>query len=152
MPRGFSGRVAGMTVSVGVMTTGALGVVDAWQRAVNDGSVTEAETLTADQVEVLGPRGEGRMPGRDVGAWMVRSGFRATPQRWFCGGDGTVVVELDARWVDNETGRERGRATVATHFKVEDGVVLRIARHDDGLEIALNAAGLQRADEVLHRR
>lgn len=63
-----------------------------------------------------------------------------------------MVVELDARWVDKETGHERGTGTVATHFKVEDGVVLRIARHDDGLEVVLNAAGLQRADEVLHRR
>lgn len=134
------------------MTKGEIGVVEAWQRAVNDGSATEVAALTADHVEVLGPRGEGRMPGRDLGAWMVRSGFRATPRRWFCGGDGTVVAELDARWVDKETGHEHGRGTVATHFKVKDGVVLRIARHDDGLEIALNAAGLQRANEVLHRR
>lgn len=133
------------------MTTGALGIVEAWQLAVNGGAVADAAALTANEVEVLGPRGDGRMPGRDLGAWMVRSGFSATPLRWYCGGNGTVVVEQDARWVDAQTGQESGSAVVATHFRVKDGVVSRIARHDEGLEVALESAGLSSGDEVLRR-
>ncbi len=133
------------------MTTGALGVVRAWQLAVNGASVADAVALTARQVEVLGPRGEGLMLKQELGDWMVRSGFTATPLRWFCGGDGTVVVEQDVRWVDRETGQERGRAVVASHFEVEDGVVSRIARHDKGLQAALDSAGLGSAHEVLNR-
>jgi len=62
-----------------------------------------------------------------------------------------VVVEQDARWVDRETGRERGRAVVASRFKVVNGVVSRVVRHDEGLRIALDSASLGGADEVLDR-
>jgi len=133
------------------MTTGALGIVEAWQLAVNRGSATDAVALMAEQVEVVGPRGEGLMPRHELGAWMVRSGFTAEPLRWFCGGNGTVVVEQDARWVDRETGQERGRAVVASRFRVDDDVVSRVVRHDEGLQAALDSAGLASADEVLDR-
>ena len=82
---------------------------------------------------------------------MVRSGFTAEPLRWFCGGNGTVVVEQDARWVDRETGQGRGRAVVASRFRVDDDVVSRVVRHDEGLQAALDSAGLASADEVLDR-
>jgi len=131
------------------MTTGALGIVEAWQLAVNRASAADAVALMAEQVEVLGPRGEGLMPRHELGAWMVRSGFTAEPLRWFCGGNGTVVVEQDARWVDRETGLERGKAVVASRFMVDDHVVSRVVRHDEGLQAALDSAGLGSADEVL---
>jgi len=133
------------------MTTGALGIVEAWQLAVNRASATDAVALMTEQVEVLGPRGEGLMPRHELGAWMVRSGFTATPLRWFCDGNGTVVVEQDARWVDRETGQERGRAVVASRFTVDDEVVSRVVRHDEGLQAALASAGLGSAHEVLYR-
>ena len=108
------------------MTTGALGIVESWQLAVNRGSATDAVALMAEQVEVLGPRGEGLMPRHELGAWMVRSGFTAEPLRWFCGGNGTVVVEQVARWVDRKTGQECGRAVVASRFRVDEDVVSRV--------------------------
>lgn len=137
--------------SLRTVTTGPLGIVEAWQLAVNRGSAIDAVTLMAEQVEVLGPRGEGLMPRHELGAWMVRSGFTAEPLRWFCGGNGSVVVEQDARWVDWETGHERGRAVVALRVRVDDGVVSRVVRHDEGLRAALDSAGLASSDEVLDR-
>lgn len=101
------------------MTTGALGIIEAWQLAVNGAEAADAVALMAERVEVLGPRGEGLMPAHELGAWMVRFGFTATPLRWFCGGNGTVVVQQDARWVDRETGQESGRAVVASRFTVD---------------------------------
>lgn len=133
------------------MTTGALGIVETWQSAVNSGQAADATAVTADQVDVLGPRGIATVPGTDIGAWMVRSGFSATPLRWYCSGAGDVVVEQDARWDDPATGVESGRAVVGTHFTVTDGLVTRIARHDDGLQAALDSAGLTGADEVVVR-
>ncbi len=133
------------------MTMGALGIVEAWQLAVNRGSATDAATLMAEQVQVSGPRGDGLMPRHELGAWMVRSGFTAEPLRWFCGGNGTVVIEQDARWVDRKTGQDRGRAVVASLFRVDDDVVSRVVRHDQGLQAALDSAGLVGADEVLNR-
>lgn len=123
------------------MTTGALGIVEAWQLAVNGAEVAEAVALMAERVEVSGPRGEGLIPSHELGAWMVRSGFTAKPLRWLCGGNGTVVVEQDARWVDRETGQERGRAVVASRFDVDDGVVSRIVRHDDGAPVRTGRGG-----------
>ncbi len=73
--------------------------------------------LSAPDLEVGGPRGTVR--GREVlGPWLTRAGLRATPLRWSCGADGTVVVEQDAVWADPSTGAERGRAVVASRFAV----------------------------------
>ena len=133
------------------MRTGALAIVGAWQEAVNGGSAARVRELSADQIEVLGPRGAGLMDSDELGAWMIRSGFSATPLRWFCGGDGNVVVEQAARWEDRATGVEQSHAVVGSHFGVADGVVARIGRHD-GLAATLAAAGLATSDEVtVHR-
>lgn len=133
------------------MPTGALGIVEAWQPAVNGGSVADAVALTAEQVEILGPRGEGAhaqaRARRLDGAVRVHGNTPALVLRR----QRDVVVEQDARWVDRETGQERDQAVVASHFKVDDGVLSRIARHDEGLQAALDSAGLSSGDEVLDR-
>lgn len=88
------------------------------------------------------------MHGREgLSAWMTRAGFSAQPVRWFCGPDGSVVVEQMARWVDPVTGAPRGAALVASQFLVDGGSIARYARHDD-LGLALDAAHLDVGDEV----
>jgi limonene-1,2-epoxide hydrolase len=133
--------------------TGPLAVVQAWLGAVDRADAGAAMALSAPDLEVTGPRGTVR--GREVLApWMTRAGFTGTPLRWFCGADGAdgaVVVEQDAVWADPVTGAARGRAVVASRFAVEDGVVTRYQRHDDGLPAALAAAGLRESDEVTAR-
>lgn len=133
------------------MTTGALAIVEAWQEAVNVGAAARVGELSADQIEVLGPRGAGLMASEELGAWMIRSGFLATPVRWFCGAGGNIVVEQAARWRDRESGAEQGSAVVASHFQVGGGVVARVGRHDD-VAAALAAAGLEKSDEVTVRQ
>ncbi|MDQ6779167.1 MAG: hypothetical protein M3071_23745 [Actinomycetota bacterium] len=91
------------------------------------------------------------MPSDDLAAWMTRSGFSATPLRWYCGGDGTVVVEQAARWPDSMTGAEQSTAVVAWDFRVDGGLVTRVSRHHD-LLAALDAVGLVTGDEVVARR
>ncbi len=128
------------------MASGALAIVEAWQEAVNAGCADRVRALSADQVLVLGPHGTGAIASEDLGEWMIRSGFSATPKRWFCGADGTVVVEQAARWM-NPTGAEVSRSTVATHFKVEDERVVAIRRHAE-LPQALEDASLSLSDEL----
>jgi limonene-1,2-epoxide hydrolase len=132
------------------MTNGALAVVEDWHDAVNGASVDRVRALSADQVHVLGSRGSGVIASGDLGDWMIRSGFSATPERWVCGADGTVVVERSARWEDRRTGSEIGRSKVATHFKVEDRLVVTVRRHAD-LRHALEDAGLSLSNEVTER-
>jgi acyl dehydratase len=70
-------------------------------------------------VEIVGPRGSIR--GRRVlSEWMTRAGYSAVAMRWFCGADGHIVVEQDARWIDPTTSDERGRAVVASRFLIEN--------------------------------
>lgn len=128
------------------MSKGSLAVVQQWLDAVNRGDAQRVELLSAEDVEVAGPRGT--VHGRQVlSGWITRAGFSAEPLRWFCGGDGRVVVEQDARWVDQATGDEQGRAIVASRFLVQGARVARYARHDE-LRAALLAAGLDARDEV----
>lgn len=133
------------------MSTGSLAVVEAWTQAVNARDAARVRELSADQIEVLGPRGAGPIASEDLATWMTRSGFSATPLRWYCGRDGTVVVEQAARWEDSMTGAEQGTAVVASDFRVGGGLVTRVGRHDD-LLAALDAAGLAPWDEVVARR
>lgn len=80
--------------------------------------------------------------------WLLRAGFSASARRWFCGADGTVVVEQDAAWDDVATGAAQDRKRIASRFGVADGVVTSYRRHDAGLQEALDAGDLTVADEV----
>ena len=129
------------------MSLGSLAVVEEWLDAVNRGDARRAGQLSADEVEITGPRGA--MRGRQVlAAWMGRAGFSAESLRWFCGTDGSVIVEQAARWIDPATGADRGKAHVASYFCVEGGDITRYARYES-LELALTAAGLDESDEVI---
>ena len=131
------------------MSLGSLGVVQEWLSAVNRGDSRRVQELSAEDVEVVGPRGSAR--GRQVLAeWLARAGFSAVALRWFCGPDGTVVVEQAARWSDVDSGTELGRARVASQFTVTAGTVAYCQRHES-LDLALAAAGLDTTAEVTHR-
>jgi ketosteroid isomerase-like protein len=71
--------------------------------------------------------------------------------RWFCGGDGLVVVELAARWHDPATGAPQDSFRIGSLFRVTDGRVARYERFDDGLAAALTAAGLDAARDEATR-
>lgn len=125
---------------------GSLAVAAGWLSAVNHQDTAMITDLSAEDIEIVGPRGPAH--GRQVLAgWLARAGFAASTLRWFCGADGNVVAEQDARWIDPATGAEQGRARVASRFVIHDGTVAAYQRHDT-LDAALTAAGLTAADEV----
>jgi hypothetical protein len=131
------------------MAMGSLAVVEDWLAAVNRRDPQRVAELSAEDVEIIGPRGSAH--GRQVLAeWLSRAGFAAHARRWFCGADGRVVVAQDARWSDPATEAELGRARVASRFVVRGETVARYQRHDS-LQSALAAAGLAEADEVTAR-
>lgn len=134
------------------MRPGSLGIVEEWLNAVNRADGGRLEALTTEQVEIIGPRGAGVMDRGVLSRWLTRAGFSATSMRWFCGGNGSVVVEQDAQWRDVATGTVQVRARVASRFLVTETGVARYVRHDDGLESALAAAGLTHRDEVTERQ
>jgi len=98
---------------VPTVSIGSLASVADWLDAVNRADGPRLERLTHEEIEIVGPRGTGRTDRRVLSQWLTRAGFSAESLRWFCGADGSVVVEQDARWVDATTGAERGRARVA---------------------------------------
>jgi len=120
-----------------------IAVVAAWHEALNAGDADRVAALSRDDVELVGPRGvaSGRAVVRD---WVDRAGARLEPLRWFHR-DGSVVVEQRATWRAGETAAANAAANaplvVATAFRVRDGLVHRIARHD-GVREALADAGL----------
>ena len=127
------------------MTGPDLDNVLAWHEALNAGDAERVASLSHPEVEVGGPRGSAR--GRQVlKDWVGRANIRLEPLRSFQRG-GTVVVEEAATWRDAGTGEKVGEATVATVFALDRGMVAGIFRHD-GLEEALQGAGLDRSDEI----
>jgi len=125
---------------------GSLAVAVGWLSAVNQQDTAKITDLSAADIEIVGPRGSAH--GRAVLTdWLARAGFTASTLRWFCGANGHVVVEQDARWSDLATKAEQGRARVASRFVIHGETVAAYQRHDT-LDAALTAAGLTAADEV----
>jgi hypothetical protein len=114
-------------------------VVGRWHLAINTG---DAPGLTA----VCHPK---LVVGSSQGItvlrhWLTHTSFRAKPIRWFCGGDGTAVVEQQARWRYRE-GELSG--VVASAFVVRAGLIQKFD-HFDELATALTMYGLRDVHEV----
>jgi len=135
-----------MAIYAELVTQGSLAVAAGWLSAVNHQDTAKLTDLSAEDIEIIGPRGSAH--GRQVLAgWLARADFAASTLRWFCGADGNVVVEQDARWSDPAAQVEQGRARVASRFVIHGQTVAAYQRHDT-LDAALAAAGLTAADEV----
>lgn len=120
-------------------------VVTAFHAHLADRDADAVIALADDAVEVGGPRGTGS--GADLlREWVTRSNATMTPKRWFAKDD-VVIVEQDAVWLDKDSGEETGRQVVTTTFRIADGKIAGIYRHDD-LAASLTLAGLDAADEV----
>lgn len=128
---------------------GDLAVVETWLAAVNEQDAVQLEALTSERVEIVGPRGNGLMDRAVLGQWLARAGFDSVPLRWFCGGDGRVVVEQLARWHDVASGKLQHRTIIGSEFHVRDGRVARYVRYDSGVGDALLAAGLDEERDVV---
>ena len=124
---------------------GDLEVVERWQAAVNDADVGALERLSTDDVELVGPRGT--TTGREhLGEWVGRARARLDDRRWWCGGDGAVLVEHDATWHDAQ-GAPIGNQVIWSAFEVREARVSRFARYD-AQESAFRATGIGARDEV----
>ena len=116
----------------------------AWFSHLADRDVDAVMALAADDVEVGGARGSGS--GADLlREWVARTRAVITPRRWFARDD-VVVVEQEAVWY-NRAGEDMGRRVMITTFRVEDGRIGGVYRHDD-LAAAVTIAGLDAGDEV----
>ena len=126
-----------------------LAVVQAWHDALNAQDFARFASLLAADVEFAGPKGTGRGAAM-VREWAKRAGVQLHPRRWFQR-EGDVVVAQQARWRDPTTGEWGEPLAVATVFRVEDGLVRRVARCDT-LPQALAVAGLAEATETTSPR
>jgi ketosteroid isomerase-like protein len=121
-----------------------LEVVRAWHDAVNRGDADALVALSADDIEVGGPRGSARGHAilRD---WLERAGIQLQPRRWFAS-PAEVVVEQAATWRGPD-GAVTDQEIIASSFAIEGGRVVRTIRFES-LEEALAATGLTLADVV----
>ena len=127
------------------MPSSALSIVQQWHTALNAGQLEQLMTLVHPHVEIGGPRGIA-IGAEVIRQWFGRANLRLLPERWFAHGNQVVVEEL-ATWLSAETGEVAGSQLVASVFKVDDGLITRIVRHD-ALAEALDDAALTAADEV----
>ncbi|MFC5993857.1 nuclear transport factor 2 family protein [Pseudonocardia hispaniensis] len=118
-----------------------LDLVRAFEQAVTAGDVEAAAGLVTDDIEVGGPRGSAS--GLNVfRRWVASSGISLETVQLFGRGDTAVAVQK-ASWAASADVH-----TVATEFGVRAGRICRVIRYDDGVDVALAAAGLGRTDEL----
>src|SRR5689334_18680914 len=123
----------------------AVGIVQAWQDAVNRQDRDRLAELSDQNIEIIGPRGSayGHQVLRD---WLQRAGLTLETQRIFAR-DGVVVVAQHGVWQSVATGGVPSDTEVASIFRVNGGRVVQYARFDTVHE-ALTKAGLTEADEI----
>lgn len=126
----------------------AVAVVQAWHEAANCQDGERLVELSDPNIEIVGPRGSG-FGAHLLREWLGRAGLTLETQRVFAR-DQVVVVAQHGVWRSVETGEVQGEADLASRFRVADGRVVQFARHDR-LEQALDAAGLELADELVGR-
>ncbi|HEY0602580.1 MAG TPA: nuclear transport factor 2 family protein [Herpetosiphonaceae bacterium] len=126
----------------------AVAVVQAWQEAANRQDGDRLVALSDPNIEIVGPRGSG-FGAQLLREWLGRAGLTLETQRVFAR-DQVVVVAQHGVWRSVETGEVQGEADLASRFRVVDGRVAQFARHDR-LDEALEAAGLELADELVTR-
>jgi hypothetical protein len=120
-------------------------IVQAWQAAVNDRDAERLLELSHPEIEIVGPRGSGH--GHQLlRDWLGRAGLSLTTRRIFARG-AEVVVAQRGIWRSVETGDVVGEADLASRFRVVRDRVVLFGRYD-GLDAALDAAGLSLADEI----
>lgn len=112
---------------------GALALVEGWLYAVTEQDAARVEAQSSERIKIVGPPGQGLMDCSVLGQWLTRARFTAQALRWFCAGDGRVVVEQDAQWHNIATGEPQGRLVIGSEFVVRDGRVVRYVRHDRGV-------------------
>ncbi len=116
-----------------------LDIVGKWHLAINTNDTAGHAALCHPKLAVGSSQGIGVLE-----SWLAQLSFRAKPLRWFCGGDGAVVVEQQARW------KYRGgdlSGVVASAFVVRGGMIQKFD-HFDELATALTMYGLRDAHEV----
>lgn len=124
--------------------TNPIDIAAAWFRHASNRDTDAVMALAADAVEVGGARGSGT--GRDLlREWVGRSRAEMAPTQWFARDD-IVVVEYEATW-RNRAGQDMGRRVMIVTFRVADGRIAGIYRHDD-LAASLTINGLDAGDEV----
>ena len=111
----------------------AVETVLAWHAALNAGDLEQLVALSAEDVEVGGPRGSGAGV-QLLREWFGRASLRLQPGRVYASGD-RVVVEQQAQWPG------AAPQLVASQFRVQAGRVASVLRYDS-LDAALKAAGL----------
>lgn len=125
---------------------GPMGVVLAWQAAVNRQDAKRLVELSNPNIEIVGPRGSGY--GHELlQEWLARAGLSLEAQRVFARGK-VVVVAQHAVWRNVETGDIVGEADIASRFLVDGQQVAQFARYDS-LDVALAEAGLNTSDEIV---
>lgn len=112
----------------------AINVALAWVAAADAADRQDLEDLSAEDVLVGGPQGEAT--GRaHLAPWLERAGLALRPQHVYARAN-DVVVAVDARWEPDAAW-----LPAALRFRVADGRVAAVHRHDDVGE-ALRAAAL----------
>lgn len=119
-------------------------IVVAFHKHLADRDADAVVALAHDDIEVGGPRGTGTGPDL-LREWVGRANVTMTPTRWFAKDD-VVIVEQDAVWRD-KAGEEMGRQDVTTTFRIRDGKIAGIYRHDN-LAASITLAGLDASDEI----
>ena len=118
---------------------------DIWVELSNQSNLEGLSEVTANELEVVGPKGTGVIDHKELGEWLKRANLKlVTINRYVK--DQFIVLEQQGTWL-NPDNTIRGQATVFTVLKIVDKKVNFLARYDNKQK-AFEVSGLSDEDKI----
>jgi hypothetical protein len=117
-----------------------------WIELSNHGNLEGLSKVTANELEVVGPKGIGAIDHKELGAWLKRANLKLVTINRYAK-DEFSVLEQQGTWL-NSDGTIKGQANVFTVCKIVDKKVTFLARYDNKQE-AFKISGLSDEDMIM---
>ena len=118
---------------------------DIWVELSNQSNLEGLSKVTANELEIVGPKGKGVINHKELGEWLERANLKLVTMNRYAK-DQFIVLEQQGTWL-NPDDTIKGEATVFTVFKIEDKKVTFLARYDNEQK-AFEVSGLSDEAEI----
>ncbi|MFD1607388.1 hypothetical protein [Oceanobacillus luteolus] len=112
---------------------------DMWVELSNEGDLEGLSKVTANELEIVGPKGTGVIDHKELGEWLKRAKLKLVTINRYAK-DHFIVLEQQGTWL-NPDDSIKGQGIVFTVFKIVDQNVTFLARYDNKQE-AFDVSGL----------
>lgn len=116
-------------LDVNQITVETIETAEAWVSLANQKDLEGLAQVTADELELIGPKGQGVINHLELGEWLERANLKLSTINQYAK-DHFIVLQQNGTWFNNDNS-VKGQAIVFTVIKVVNRKVVFLARYDN---------------------